>query len=59
MQVKKLETVRPFVFDDLVLNECEDEISSFKSRHEAVEEFVDNYIENTLIPKATEQQSGK
>ncbi|XP_014224558.1 double-strand break repair protein MRE11 isoform X1 [Trichogramma pretiosum] len=49
-----LKTVRPFVFEDLLLNECNDEISTFKSRTEAVEEFVDNYVENVLIPRATE-----
>lgn len=58
MTYLKLNTVRPFVFEDLVLNDYSDEISSYKSRQDAVEEFIDNYIENNLIPQATEQLTG-
>lgn len=58
MKTLPLKTVRPFVFEDLILNEHHDEITTFKSRSEAVEEFVDNYIENVLIPQAAEQQTG-
>lgn len=59
MKTIQLKTVRPFVFEDLLLKEYKDEISTFKIRSEAVEEFVDNYIENVLISKAAEQQTGK
>lgn len=58
METLRLNTVRPFVFADVVLNDCEDEISKFKGRSEAVEEFVDNYIENIMIPEAAAQQTG-
>ena len=57
MKTLKLKTVRPFVFEDIVLNDYNDEITTFKSRPEAVEEFIDNYIENVLIPQAAEQQT--
>jgi double-strand break repair protein MRE11 len=58
MEPLKLRTVRPFVFEDIILNDYNNQIAKFKSRSEAVEEFIDNYIENELIPKATKHHTG-
>lgn len=70
MKYLKLNTVRPFVFERLNINEYNDAISSLqcrieediglvlKSRTQAVEDFVDNYIKNNLLPKARKQETG-
>ncbi|XP_076239409.1 double strand break repair nuclease mre11 [Calliopsis andreniformis] len=59
MKKLKLKTVRPFVFDNLVLQEQEipkDDFSASPST--AVYNFVDKYIEDKLIPQAAEQLTG-
>ncbi|XP_043247930.1 double-strand break repair protein MRE11 [Colletes gigas] len=55
MKKIKLQTVRPFVFDNLIL--CDQNISANynQSLSESVYTFVDDYIENVLVPKAAEQ----
>lgn len=55
----RLKTVRPFVFHDLILNEVLDEIPVCKVRSEAVEQFIDKFIEDKLIADATKQLTGK
>ena len=56
----KLKTVRPFVFQDMILKEFEDEmvVKGKKEKSEVVEEFVDHYIENVLIAEAAKQFTG-
>lgn len=55
----KLKSVRPFVFHDLLLNDVQDEIPVAKVRSEAVENFIDTFIEDKLIADATKQLTGK
>lgn len=49
----KLKTVRPFVFDNLILQDHEIQRNYTQSLSESVYDFVDNYIENELVPKAS------
>ncbi|XP_043517883.1 double-strand break repair protein MRE11 isoform X1 [Frieseomelitta varia] len=58
LQSVKLETVRPFVFDNLILQDENIPKSYTEQLSESVYKFVDNYIENELIPKASIQLSG-
>lgn len=58
MQCIDLQTVRPFVFHDVLLSENTHKISKYKSKSEAVEEFVDNYIEENMIADATKLLTG-
>lgn len=58
LQNVKLETVRPFVFDNLIIEDENIPKSYTEQLSESVYKFVDNYIENELIPKASIQLSG-
>ena len=58
LQSIKLETVRPFVFDNLIIQDENIPKSYTEQLSESVYKFVDNYIENELIPKASTQLSG-
>ncbi|XP_076655737.1 double strand break repair nuclease mre11 isoform X2 [Halictus rubicundus] len=58
MKKLKLKTVRPFVFDNLFLEDEDIEVNYGLTLSESVYKFVDNHIENVLIPKAAEQLSG-
>lgn len=59
MRTIDLKTVRPFVFEDLVLNEHQHEIISQNNRSEGVEKFLDRYLSDILIPKAAQQLTGE
>ncbi|XP_076389357.1 double strand break repair nuclease mre11 isoform X2 [Megachile rotundata] len=58
MKPLKLKTVRPFVFDNLILREQNIRKDYTQPLSKSVYNFIDNYIENTLIPKAATQLSG-
>ncbi|XP_071865259.1 double strand break repair nuclease mre11 isoform X1 [Bombus fervidus] len=58
LQSIKLQTVRPFIFDNLIIQDKDIPIQNNESRSASVYNFVDNYIENELIPKASIQLSG-
>nr|XP_033333877.1 double-strand break repair protein MRE11-like isoform X1 [Megalopta genalis]XP_033333878.1 double-strand break repair protein MRE11-like isoform X1 [Megalopta genalis] len=58
MKRLKLKTVRPFVFDNLILADEKIQNDHDVSLSESVFNYVDNYIENEIIPKASEQLSG-
>lgn len=58
LQSIKLQTVRPFIFDNLIIQDQDIPIQNNEPRSASVYNFVDNYIENELIPKASIQLSG-
>ncbi|KOX68243.1 Double-strand break repair protein MRE11 [Melipona quadrifasciata] len=58
LQSVKLQTVRPFVFDNLIIQDENIPKSYTEQFSESVYKFVNNYIENELIPKASIQFSG-
>ncbi|XP_017796134.1 PREDICTED: double-strand break repair protein MRE11 [Habropoda laboriosa] len=55
MKEVNLKTVRPFVFDNLILQDENIPKNYTESLSASVCNFVDNYIENELIPKAAAQ----
>lgn len=55
MEKIKLQTVRPFVFDNLILRNQDIQKNYIQTLSQAVCNYVDDYIENVLIPKAAEQ----
>ncbi|XP_012285624.1 double-strand break repair protein MRE11 [Orussus abietinus] len=59
VQKLKLKTVRPFVFDNLFLDDEENISKNYIEKGaESIYEYVDNYIENMMIPKAAKQLTG-
>lgn len=63
MKKLKLNTVRPFVFDSVILYnnpEIEEKRKAQPTSSNAsiIFEYVDKYIENKLIPKAVGQLTG-
>ena len=71
MKYIRLKTVRPLVFDRIKLNDFNNDISKLlehqigsfglsilRSRKEAIERFLDNYIEKELLPSAQTQETG-
>ncbi|XP_046736595.1 double-strand break repair protein MRE11 isoform X2 [Diprion similis] len=59
LQKLKLKTVRPFVFDTLNVDDNNDiKIQSSEKISDSIEKYVDNYIENIMMPKAADQLSG-
>lgn len=66
MQCMKLKTVRPFVYNRINLNQYDNEINNLRtnnsigrlSRPEAVEHFIDKYIEKVLLPAARKKETG-
>ena len=57
LQNVKLQTVRPFAFDNLIIQDEAIPNSYTEKFSESVCKFVDNYIQNELIPKANTQIS--
>ena len=55
MKKLKLQTVRPFVFDNLILQDHDIPKDRDREISMDVYDFVDQYIENELIPKASLQ----
>ncbi|XP_031366460.1 double-strand break repair protein MRE11 [Apis dorsata] len=58
LQKLKLQTVRPFIFDNLILKDEEIPKNYAERLSESVFKFIDNYIQNELMPKAALQLSG-
>lgn len=63
MKKLKLNTVRPFVFDNIILYnnpEIEEKRKSqfISSNANIISDYVDKYIEDKLIPKAVAQLTG-
>ncbi|XP_043788155.1 double-strand break repair protein MRE11, partial [Apis laboriosa] len=58
LQKLKLQTVRPFIFDNLILKDEEIPKNYAETLSESVFKFIDNYIQNELMPKAAFQLSG-
>ncbi|XP_015439228.1 PREDICTED: double-strand break repair protein MRE11A [Dufourea novaeangliae] len=58
MKKLRLQTVRPFAFDNLVLKDEDIPKNYTQPLSESVYNFVDNHIENVLIPNAAKQLSG-
>lgn len=54
----KLKSVRPFVFDNMILSNHDIKPQGCISLADAVSEYVDRYIENELMPKVVEQITG-
>lgn len=54
----KLQTVRPFIFDNLILEDEEIPQNYNEPLSESVHNFVDNYIQDELMPKAATLLSG-
>lgn len=54
----KLQTVRPFIFDNLILKDEEIPKNYAERLSESIFKFIDNYIQNELMPKAALQLSG-
>lgn len=52
----KLKSVRPYVFDNMIL--CDHDIKVGVSLAESICHYVDQYIENDIVPKVTEQLTG-
>ncbi|XP_066589059.1 double-strand break repair protein MRE11 [Prorops nasuta] len=53
-----LKTVRPLIFDNLILSEHELEEDYTRKLSDCVCEYIDKHIENELIPKAAEKLTG-
>lgn len=58
MEPIKLETVRPFVFDSIHLKDADVPADYTKPLADFVCEYIDEYIQNFLIPKAALQLTG-
>ncbi|XP_078038066.1 double-strand break repair protein MRE11-like isoform X2 [Augochlora pura] len=58
MKKLKLKTVRPFVFDNLILDDKKIQNDDSLLLSESVYNYVDNYIESKMIPKAVAHLSG-
>lgn len=58
MKSLKLKSVRPYVFDNMILHDHNIQAGGYLSLADAVNEYVDQYIEDELLPKATEQLTG-
>lgn len=58
LQTVPLQTVRPFVFDNISLSDIELKKNYSKKQSELLYEYIKDYIENTLIPKAAKQITG-
>ncbi|OAD61543.1 Double-strand break repair protein MRE11 [Eufriesea mexicana] len=54
----KLQTVRPFVFNNLVIQDEEIPKNYTEQLSESVYNFVDNYIQNVIMPQAATLLSG-
>lgn len=59
MKSLKLKSVRPYIFDNMILRDHDiNKIQDCVSLADSVSQYVDQYIENELIPKVTEQLTG-
>ncbi|XP_012221953.1 double-strand break repair protein MRE11 [Linepithema humile] len=58
MKSLKLKSVRPYIFDNMILSSHDIKIGDCVSVADSVSQYVDRYIENELIPKVAEQFTG-
>ncbi|KYM84030.1 Double-strand break repair protein MRE11 [Atta colombica] len=54
----KLQSVRPFIFDNLILHDHDIKMRNCVSLANAISQYVDQYIENNIMPKVAEQLTG-
>lgn len=58
MKSLKLKSVRPYVFDNMILSDHDIKIQDCISLSDSIRQYVDRYIENELMPKVAEQLTG-
>lgn len=54
----KLKSVRPFIFDNIILEDHDIKIGDCVSVADSISQYIDRYIENELMPKVAEQLTG-
>ncbi|KYN11165.1 Double-strand break repair protein MRE11A [Trachymyrmex cornetzi] len=54
----KLQSVRPFIFDNLILHDHDIKMRNCVSLANAISQYVDQYIENNIMSKVAEQLTG-
>lgn len=58
MKNLKLKSVRPYIFENLILSDHDIKMDDCISLADSVSQYVDRYIENELMPKVAEQLTG-
>jgi len=58
MKSLKLKSVRPYVFDNMILHNHDIKIGDCVSLADSISQYVDQYIENELMPRVAEQLTG-
>lgn len=58
MKSLKLKSVRPYIFDNMILSDHDIKAQDCISLADSISHYVDQYIENELIPKVAEQLTG-
>lgn len=54
MKSLKLKSVRPYIFDNIILSDHDIKIENHVSKADSVTQYVDRYIENELMPKVAQ-----
>lgn len=55
MKSLKLKSVRPYIFDNMILSNHDIKIGDCVTVADSVSQYVDRYIENELMPKVAQQ----
>lgn len=58
MKSLKLKSVRPYIFENLILSDHDIKTHDCISLADSVSQYIDRYIENELMPKVAEQLTG-
>ncbi|KAL6445377.1 hypothetical protein ACFW04_002289 [Cataglyphis niger] len=58
MKSLRLKSVRPYIFDNMILSNHDIKAQDCISLADSISHYVDQYIENELIPKVAEQLTG-
>lgn len=58
MKSLKLKSVRPYVFDNMILHDHDIKIRDCVSVADSISQYVDQYIENELMPRVAQQLTG-
>lgn len=58
MKELKLKSVRPYIFENMILPEHDIKIGNCVSLADSVSQYVDQYIENEIMPKVVDQLTG-
>lgn len=58
MKSLRLKSVRPYIFDNMILSDHDIKAQDCISLADSISHYVDQYIENELIPKVAEQLTG-